>query len=77
MTISRPPSHSQMFKELCGDDYTKQVLLVATMWEVVKEQGVREKRKSELTAHWGEMFVEHCGTNESAWNIVNKLLHRD
>jgi hypothetical protein len=65
-----------MFKELCGDDCTSRVLLVATMWEVV-EQEVREKRKAKLTTHWGEMVVEHCGTKESARDIVNRLLHSE
>jgi hypothetical protein len=47
------------------------------MWEVIKEQKVRENRKAKLTADSGEMVVEHCGTKESAWAIVNKLLHRE
>lgn len=70
-----PRPHFEMFKKLCGDDYTGRVLLVATMWEKVKKQEVREARKATLTNHWGEMVVEHYGTKESAWSIVNTLLH--
>ena len=70
-----PRPYFEMFKKLCGDDYTGRVLLVATMWEIVKRKEVREARKASLTDHWGEMVMEHHGTKESAWKIVNTLLH--
>jgi len=70
-----PRPHFEMFKKLCGDDYTGRVLLVATMWEMVKKQEVRKNRKAELMGHWGGTVLEHDGTKESAWTIVNTLLH--
>lgn len=69
-----PRLHFEMFKRLWGNDYTGQVLLVATMSEKVKEE-VRKNRKAELMRHWGGMVVEHDGTMESARSIVNTLLH--
>ncbi|KIM49797.1 hypothetical protein M413DRAFT_438927, partial [Hebeloma cylindrosporum] len=74
--MTNPPRpHFEMFKKLCGDDYTGHVLLVATMWETVKAEELRKKRKAELMKHWGDMVVEHHGTQESARSIVNTLLH--
>jgi len=46
-----------------------------TMWERVKPD-VRETRKKALTRNWGylALVVQHLGTQESAWDIVQNLL---
>lgn len=75
--MTEPPRlHFEVFKRLWGNDYTGRVVLVATMWETVKEE-LRENRKAELMKHWHGMAVEHDGTMENARSIVDTLLHRE
>jgi len=74
-----PYPNFQMFQRLAGEKFHPRVLLVTTMWEIVKP-AVGLQRKEELEKHWKEMIrngsevVIHNGTKESAWNIVQILL---
>ncbi|KAI6022643.1 P-loop containing nucleoside triphosphate hydrolase protein, partial [Pisolithus marmoratus] len=69
----------QMFKELCGKDNLKNIILVTTMWDEVTEE-VGSACEQELCANfWQTMItlgptVHHFeGTTESAWKIINSL----
>ena len=70
-----------MFKELCGQDALKKVILVTTMWDRISdEEGVkREKELTETPEFWGWMLAKgstchrHCNTEESAKQVVHQL----
>lgn len=72
------------FRKLCGPDALKKVMLVTTMWDLVrKEEG--EARETELLGmedFWGWMmekgssFDRHYNTEDSAQKIVHKLANR-
>jgi hypothetical protein len=72
------------FRKLCGPDALKKVILVTTMWDLVrKEEG--EARETELLGmqdFWGWMmekgssFDRHYNTEQSAQKIVLELAHR-
>lgn len=72
-----------LFNKLCGDDAVKNVILATTKWaEVVKTVG--EQRERELSEqHWKHMLdheakiTRFTNTSESAWDIVNDILHRN
>ncbi|KAI6156084.1 hypothetical protein EDD17DRAFT_1071077 [Pisolithus thermaeus] len=74
-----PLRNYNMFKELCGKDNFKNVILVTTMWdEVTKEVG--SAREQELHADfWRAMIALGSTTHrferttESAWKIINSL----
>ena len=72
-TMRFPPVRL-LVEKLCGDDYSGRTLLVATRWEKEKDQKLLlETQKEALMGRFGVMVVEHYGTKESAWNIVNAL----
>ncbi|KAI6132292.1 hypothetical protein EV401DRAFT_1849783 [Pisolithus croceorrhizus] len=68
-----------MFKELCGKENFKNVVLVTTMWDKVTEE-VGSAREKELHADFwrsmlnlGSSVHRFEGTMESAWKIINSL----
>ncbi|KAJ5678494.1 P-loop containing nucleoside triphosphate hydrolase protein [Penicillium maclennaniae] len=71
-----------MFKRLCGENALKNVILVTTMWDKVKdsEGDARERELKETEDFWGYMVrngsrVErHFNNQESAKQLVSKLL---
>lgn len=74
-----PLRNYKMFKELCGKDNFKNVILVTTMWDAVTEE-VGSAREQELHAEfWKAMIAlgstthRFEGTTESAWKIINSL----
>ncbi|KAJ5102659.1 P-loop containing nucleoside triphosphate hydrolase protein [Penicillium argentinense] len=70
-----------MFKQLCGQDALKKVILVTTMWDKVptNEAEAREKELIDTPEFWGWMVSKgsschrHHNTESSARNIVSKL----
>ena len=74
-----------MFRQLCGQDALKKVVLVTTMWDrVTNEEGV--KRETELIntpEFWGRMLEKgssshrHDNTKASARDIVHLLAHHN
>ena len=69
-----------VFKDLCGDDNLKNIILVTTMWDEVDSQSVGCKREEELlSSFWKDMILlgsrtcRFLGTHESAWEIINRL----
>jgi len=74
--MTLPPAiHFSLFQKLCGDDFHGRVLLVMTMWEIVREEH-RQTRREGLTRNWSNNspVVQHFGTKESAWSIVKSLV---
>ncbi|KAI6101842.1 hypothetical protein F5141DRAFT_1136077 [Pisolithus sp. B1] len=68
-----------MFKELCGKDNFKNVLLVTTMWDEVAEEA-GSAREQELHADFWQAMIalgstihRFEGTTESAWKIIDSL----
>ncbi|KAL4928158.1 uncharacterized protein BDV17DRAFT_291906 [Aspergillus undulatus] len=70
-----------MFRQLCGEDALKKVILVTTMWDKVPadEAARREKELIETPEFWGWMigkgstFHRHNNTEASARGIVSSL----
>lgn len=74
-----------LFRELCGEDALKKVILATTMWDKVSEKR-GHRREVELTntqEFWGWMVEKgsavrrHYNTPESAKNIIDKLANHD
>lgn len=74
-----------MFKQLCGPDALKHVLLVTTMWDKVSEQEAiqREKELIDTPEFWGWMLSKgsschrHYNTEDSARDIVQHIANHD
>lgn len=75
-----------LFRQLCGADNLKHVLLVTTMWDALDKKEVGVSRETELVRNedfWGCMVkngsqVErHYDTIESARNLIDIFLPRD
>ncbi|KAI5994003.1 P-loop containing nucleoside triphosphate hydrolase protein, partial [Pisolithus albus] len=75
-TVSR---NYNIFKEMCGKDYFKNVIFVTTMWDEVSEELGSEREQDLRSDFWREMInlgsTSHRfeGTTESAWKIINFL----
>ena len=68
-----------MFKELCGKDNFKNVVLVTTMWDQVVED-VALRHEQELQSDFWQSMIRLGSTThrfhlteESAWDIINTL----
>lgn len=70
----------EMFRQLCGDDSLKNVVLVTNMWgKVIREVG--EAREKELTTTFfkhvleqGAQLARHHNTIESAHDIIRLIM---
>ncbi|KAI6125851.1 hypothetical protein EDD16DRAFT_1702963 [Pisolithus croceorrhizus] len=77
--VGMPPMNYNMFKELCGRDNFKNVILVTTMWDDVTEEVGLARERELHSDFWGAMIVlgstthRFEGTSESAWKIINSL----
>ena len=69
-----------MFRELCGDETLKNVVLVTNMWgEVSLEDG--QDRENQLTSKFfkpvlnkGAQIARHLNTPESAHDVIRKII---
>ena len=69
-----------MFRQLCGDETLRNVILVTNMWgEVTLEDG--EDRETELATNYfksaldkGAQFTRHYNTVQSAHNIIRSIM---
>lgn len=74
-----PLRNYSMFKELCGKENFKNVVLVTTMWDEVTEEIGSAREKELQSDFWrsminlGSTIHRFEGTTESAWNIINSL----
>jgi len=74
-----PLRNLNLFKELCGKDNFKNVVLVTTMWDqVVEDVGLRHEQ--ELQNNFWQSMIKLGSTThrfhlteESAWEIINTL----
>ncbi|KAL4078012.1 P-loop containing nucleoside triphosphate hydrolase protein [Scleroderma citrinum] len=74
-----PLRNLNMFKELCGRDNFKNVVLVTTMWDEVLED-VGLQREKELQSEFWKTMIRLGSTTrrfhlteESAWEIINTI----
>src|SRR5262249_41729323 len=73
------------FKRICGDQALKNVVIVTTRWDEVRDIGEMEKREKELMHTKGEFFepvisagaqfLRHDNTFPSICKILEKMLH--
>ncbi|KAL4072368.1 hypothetical protein V8B97DRAFT_2023535 [Scleroderma yunnanense] len=67
-----------IFRQLCGDANSKNVVFVTTMWDEVLED-VGLQRENELLNHFwamtklGSITCRFHNTEESAWEIINAI----
>ncbi|VUC29350.1 unnamed protein product [Clonostachys rosea] len=74
-----------MFRQLCGEDALKKVVLATTMWDKVpiEEGEQREKELCDTQEFWGWMLQKgsscsrHLNSEDSAKSIVQKLVGHD
>ncbi|KAI6141058.1 hypothetical protein BKA82DRAFT_1005953 [Pisolithus tinctorius] len=74
-----PLRNYKIFKELCGKDNCKNVILVTTMWDEVREE-VGSEREQELQSDFWRAMISlgsttrrFEGTTESARDIINSV----
>lgn len=74
-----------MFKELCGKDCFRSVLLATTFWNSIDgRQALQNENELKTTEEfWGEMislgssYTRHTGDKKSAWKILDFMIqHR-
>ena len=76
--LTQPLPHNEIFRKLCGEQYSASVALVLTMCENVSP-AVCKERTEYLTKEWknrmgeGALVYCHNGTKKSAWNVVAGL----
>ena len=76
--LTEPLPHYEIFRKLCGNQYSASVALVLTMCEKVAPAKCQERTKY-FTNHWKKMMGDrtriycHNGTKESAWDVVAGL----
>ena len=76
--LTEPLPTYEIFKKLCGKEYSGSVALVLTMCENVAP-GTRQERTKFYKDYWKKMLGEkavvysHDGTKESAWGVVAGL----
>ncbi|KAG6374164.1 P-loop containing nucleoside triphosphate hydrolase protein [Boletus reticuloceps] len=74
-----PLRHLSVFKELCGENNLKNVVLVTTMWDEVGESAGSRREKELLSDFWVDMIslgsraCRFQNTPESAWEIIDCL----
>ncbi|KAG6382095.1 hypothetical protein JVT61DRAFT_737 [Boletus reticuloceps] len=75
-----PLRNLSVFKDLCGNDNMKNIVLVTTMWDEVEGPISWFQREEELLSDfWADMIrlgsraCRFQGTRESAWEIINCL----
>ena len=74
-----PLRNLSMFKELCGRDNFKNVVLVTTMWDHVSDDEGLEREEELQNAFWQSMISLGSSTHrflfteKSAWDIINTI----
>ncbi|KAF7544072.1 hypothetical protein G7Z17_g10241 [Cylindrodendrum hubeiense] len=74
-----------MFRQLCGENALKKVVLTTTMWDKISsEEGIeRESQLKETEDFWGWMLAKgsschrHCNTVASARQIIHLLANHN
>jgi len=76
--LTQPLPHYEIFRKLCGKEYSASVALVLTMCENVAPATCQERTKF-YKDHWKKMMGDravvysHNGTKKSAWDVVAGL----
>ena len=79
---SRSPNIN-IFRNFCGNEALKNVVLGTTMWDVVSleegqqhEQRLRDIHSKEMVQQ-GSVIMRVHADSSSAWKIVNRILEND
>ncbi|KAG6918304.1 hypothetical protein DXG01_015396 [Tephrocybe rancida] len=74
--LPRPGLYDKVFKQLCGDDWARKVVLATTMWDEISLQ-VGERREQDLKKeYWkimlklGSRIARYDGTRPSARQLI-------
>jgi len=75
-----PQRNFRMFKELCGNQALKKVVLVTTMWDKV-QRDIGVQREKELFENYWKMMINYSASTarfsnsaDSAWKIIDIIL---
>jgi len=81
-----PHRNLRMFKELCGDKFATNIVLLTTMWDKARSPQEAERREARLKErywnvmiHYGasvERFYVNGSGPKSPWLIVDKMIQR-
>ena len=79
-----PLRNLQMFAELCGDKFARNVVFLTTMWDKARSLRVAEKREVGLKERYWNAVIHHGATvnrfymddPRSAWTIVDNVIQR-
>jgi gas vesicle protein len=69
-----------MFQKLCGEKAARSVILVSTMWSLVKPDVGKEREKRVQDLFWkdmlerGSIHARFLNNVESAWSIIDRLV---
>ncbi len=72
-----------LFRKITGKENMKNVILLSTKWDLLKDRSIGEARDTELresTGFWNQMIADeaipmrHDGTRDSAITIIEELL---
>jgi hypothetical protein len=70
----KPFTSLAAFDTICGGEVEQKILIATTMWNTVDlETG--ERREQEIKEVTGTRTVRFNYTNESAWEVVEELMH--
>ena len=79
-TMGHPLRNAPKYRQLCGDHWLRNVVLVTTMWDQVPSGDEGPERERELKfEHWkmmldqGSVVTRYSGTQESAWDVVDQF----
>ena len=76
--LTDPLPHYEIFRKICGKEYSASVALVLTMCENVAPEICQERTKF-YKDHWKKLMgvkaavYTHYGTKKSAWDVVAGL----
>jgi len=79
-----PHRNLRMFGELCGDKSARDVVLLTTMWDKVRNTEEAEKREAGLKERYWNVMIHHGATvgrfykndPESPWKVVDQMIQR-
>jgi hypothetical protein len=70
----KPLTSLATFDTICGGEVKQKILIATTMWNMVDlDTGVR--REQEIKEVTGTRTIRFRDTNESAWEVVEELMH--
>jgi hypothetical protein len=80
--LGTPLKNLRKFRELCGKDALRKIILVTTMWSEVDEETGSWREQELKERYWKAMIAQGSGMarfggaldSESAWAIIDPIL---